>query len=698
MTCVFGIRKITPATALFTAMALITALLSLAPPPARAAAPRPAGTTTELANFDAGGNQVTRYDTDGNAVDAHDGAIQRFGDTYYLYGTSYDCGYQWQVNNTFCGFKVYSSPDLAHWTDRGYAAKPRDCKFCFRPHTVHNKATGKYVMWVNDQEAADRFRVYTADRPTGPFTEKPVPDLPSATPCTADLDVFIDDDGTGYLACSNAGWHIAVIKLTPDYLRVAGPYAVTGVTRVEAPSLFKRNGTYYLTMSDPNCGYCVATGTSYLTAKSPLGPWHGRDAWTVEDGALVAKGGLYGLSQQGDDWTDYTYSFDVAPLPASSGTAAQAGFSVRMNRDDHGYLFLLSGSGTGNGKLSVLRRAGSTTASHVVTLDKPVVAGEWHHVSVTAAGSTLTTSIDGVQVDSYTDATYPAGKVGVREWNGAALESARFDNVRVTSADGRELLADDFSGDLSKWIVPTPGVKISDDSCGGQPAQVATLRQRRGDPTYLYFSDLWNFHTNEARANFYWQPLTFAADGSIEKLTCSNTRVHLDPGHAGRQRPVRGLDQGSGAAGFRTGCDIAGNVRREQRFTAGRSGRLTSLAVTAFKDGTEEGRVQRTPPDEPLTIEITDGATTLWSGSVAATGVGWAPRNLTVHPRVKVERGRPYTVRIGSATTAKGCYGLAYSDGDPYRGGTAAVSTDGGATFTAEPARDLKFFTTVERN
>ena len=34
-----------------------------------------------------------RFDTDGNAVDAHDGAIAHFGGAYYLYGTSYDCGY-----------------------------------------------------------------------------------------------------------------------------------------------------------------------------------------------------------------------------------------------------------------------------------------------------------------------------------------------------------------------------------------------------------------------------------------------------------------------------------------------------------------------------------------------------------------------------------------------------------------------------
>ncbi|KAB2378191.1 family 43 glycosylhydrolase [Actinomadura montaniterrae] len=675
--------------ALAAVFALLLGALSALP-----ALPAQAATVSPITNYGPDGEQTVRFDTGGNAVDAHDGAIQRFGDTYYLYGTSYDCGYQWTVNSTFCGFKVYSSPDLVHWTDRGHVVDARSCKFCFRPHTVYDKATRKYVMWVNDQEAADKFRVYTADRPTGPFTERPVPDLPAGTHCTADLDVFVDDDGKGYLTCSNAGWHIAVIELTPDYLRAAGPYDVTGVTRVEAPSIFKRNGTYYLTMSDPNCGYCTGTGTSYLTAQSPLGPWKGRDAWTVEDGALTVHGGLYGLSQQGEDWSDYTYSFDVAPLPTTSGTSAQAGFSVRMNQDDHGYLFLLTGSGTANGKLSVLRRAGATTASHVVQLTKPIVAGEWHHVSVTASGSTLTTSIDGVQVDTYTDATYPVGKVGFREWNGANLESARFDNVRVTSASGQELLADDFSGDLSKWVVPTAGTSITANSCGGQPAQVATLRQRHGAPIYMYFSDLWDGHTNEALANFHWQPLTFGADGSIDPVQCGNSTVRLDPGHPGRQAAIPGLDQGSGAAGFRTGCDVAGDVRREQSFTAGRGGRLASLAVTAFKDGTEQGRVERTPPSEPLTVEVTDGTRTLWSGSVPAAEIGWSARNVTVHPGIRVRRGAHYTVRISSTTTT-GCYGVAYNDHDPYRGGASAVSHDGGATFSAEPGRDLKFFTTV---
>src|SRR5438552_14721107 len=100
---------------------------------------------TTLVNFDSGGQRATRYDTAGNAVDAHDGVLAVFGDTYYLYGTSYGCGYGLLVTGTrFCGFKVYSSPDLVHWTDRGALFEAsRDvwqqrCAApafgCYRPH------------------------------------------------------------------------------------------------------------------------------------------------------------------------------------------------------------------------------------------------------------------------------------------------------------------------------------------------------------------------------------------------------------------------------------------------------------------------------------------------------------------------------------------------------------------------------------
>jgi hypothetical protein len=246
-----------------------------------------------IKNFSKDGKQITRFDNLGNAVDAHDGEIAYFNGTYYLYGTSYDCGFEWNNKKApFCGFKTYSSPDMVNWKDEGFlfdAQTPLwqsrcDGKTygCFRPHVIYNKKNSTYVLWINVYDNVSGYRVFTAKTPTGPFTEVAEPkisvnsNMPAAGLNNGDHDLFIDDDGTGYLAFTD--WRttgtIVVEQLTEDYLSGTGKVA-KDITpgKTEAPALFKRNGIYYITYSDPNCGYCSGTGTSYRTAKSPLGPW-----------------------------------------------------------------------------------------------------------------------------------------------------------------------------------------------------------------------------------------------------------------------------------------------------------------------------------------------------------------------------------------------------------------------------------------
>src|SRR5687767_4532730 len=61
---------------------------------------------------------LVKFDENGNGIDAHDGELLKFGDTYYWYGTSYGCGFEWKnTESPFCGFKVYSSKDLVNWKD-----------------------------------------------------------------------------------------------------------------------------------------------------------------------------------------------------------------------------------------------------------------------------------------------------------------------------------------------------------------------------------------------------------------------------------------------------------------------------------------------------------------------------------------------------------------------------------------------------
>ncbi len=248
---------------------------------------------TTLTNFNAAGAQTTRFNTAGDAVDAHDGKISLFNGEYYLYGTSYDCGYEWQVTGaSFCGFKAYSSPDLVHWTDRGYLFNAATATWqtrcsgtsygCYRPHVIYNPSTSLYVLWINVYDNIIGFRVFASPNPAGPFIEAPVPVLavnagaPIAGLNNGDHDLFVDDDGTAYIAFTDwrTGGRIAIERLNSTFLSGTGSF-VQGITpgSTEAPALFKRSPSYYLTYSDPNCGYCGGTGTSYRTATSPLGPW-----------------------------------------------------------------------------------------------------------------------------------------------------------------------------------------------------------------------------------------------------------------------------------------------------------------------------------------------------------------------------------------------------------------------------------------
>jgi hypothetical protein len=435
--------------------------------------------TASFNNFNANGEQVTKFSKLGDAVDAHDGEIAYFDGTYYLYGTSYGCGFEWGHKDApFCGFKAYSSKDMVIWTDRGALFDASTSVWqtrcngntygCFRPHVIYNAKTNLYVLWINVYDNRVGYRVFTAKTPVGPFIEKAEPilavnsDMPVAGLNNGDHDTFIDDDGMAYLAYTDwrAGGAIAIEQLSDDYLTGTGIVvkAIT-TTKTEAPALFKRKGIYYVVYSDPNCGYCSGTGSSYKTAKSPLGPW-------------------------------------------------------------------------------------------------------------------------------------------------------------------------------------SEGIRISANSCGGQPSFVSTIKLKSGD-VFLYGSDLWNNAAkNESLANYYWAPLTFAADGAINPIECQNT-VAI-PTTAGKKENYN----------YAPGCDISNGAKRTQTFKASKTGILSSVSISTFRTAY---------PDADLQIEVSEAGSDkpLSTVTLAAEKLSWSPTNVVVHPKNKVTAGKNYTITLSSATT-KGCYGLEY--------------------------------------
>jgi hypothetical protein len=229
------------------------------------------------------------------------------------------------------------------------------------------------------------------------------------------------------------------------------------------------------------------------------------------------------------------------------------------------------------------------------------------------------------------------------------------------------------SSPLGPW---SAGVKISDNSCGGQPSFVSTIKVN-SETIYLFGSDLWNNAAkNEALANFYWAPLSFNDDGSIKPMECMQTASF-----------TKSKNNVKSSEDFITGCDIGKNIQRAQSFTAAKSGNLASISFTTFQTGY---------PDAGPSVEVFESGDNgkptgpaLASITLPVDSISWSARNAVVKPNVAVTGGKQYVVIIKSATT-KGCYGFAYSDLLMDAKNTESISNDSGASFSAENNRVLK--------
>ncbi|MEI7909978.1 MAG: glycoside hydrolase family 43 protein [Verrucomicrobiota bacterium] len=253
-------------------------------------------------------------DSDGAPINAHGGGILFHQGTYYWYGEiKQGKTYLPKVNASWGGTRVdvvgvscYSSTDLLHWANRGNvlpAVPGGDLdpkKVLERPKVVHNAKTGKFVLWFHSDSvdyAAARCGVAVADTPIGPFkylgnfrpnanqwpihitdAEKKDPTSQLAKDFAVgqmarDMTLFVDDDGKAYLfAASEANPTMQVSELTDDYLKTTGKYARIFQGRsMEAPTVFKRKGKYYVIAS--GCSAWAPNAARSAVADSIWGPW-----------------------------------------------------------------------------------------------------------------------------------------------------------------------------------------------------------------------------------------------------------------------------------------------------------------------------------------------------------------------------------------------------------------------------------------
>ncbi|GAB2850528.1 family 43 glycosylhydrolase [Microbacterium insulae] len=654
-----------------------------------------------------------RFDLNGDALDAHDGQILRYGDTYYLYGTTYGCGFQWQAaGSQFCGVKVYSSPDLVSWTphedlfDASTETWQERCGEgtygCFRPHVAYNEANNQYVMWLNVYDNVSGYRVFVADSPIGPFTEIDEPELAFPKGNDGGLNygdhqIFIDDDNSAYLVATDwlSGGDLVVERLNDDYTSGSGDWSRVGLRATEAPTIFERDGTYYLTYSDPNRGY-MTTGTGFVTADNPLGPWTGTsasaDSWEIRDGALQITGGSVGYSRDGEDWGDVIVKANVTTRKAANADYSQFGIAF-----GGGYQWLVGNYGHAQapgGNLTKIRPDGGI---QIVATPQLIAVGETLDIEIRAIGDTITTSLNGEVFDTTPRTTAFSGRVGFRH-DQSAGESVTVNHIEVTDASGAVLLEDDFSQGLGNWDRPPAiikGTNITTTSCGGQPTDVLPIETSTGT-VYLYQSDVWSDQQksgraqgNQAVAKHYWQPLEFDESGAIKPITCGARYDVTIPVGPAAELPERG-SVSSGDEGFLTYWDVSGGLQRAQTFTAEEAGSLSAVRFTAFQR-------DRPAPTGPLQLALhrvnADGTPgeTIQQLTVPQSEVSYAARwvELQLEAPLAVSAGDQFAIVMSTPSSI--AYGFAYSDTTPYTGGKALISNNGGQTWTVENGRVLHF-------
>ncbi|NQX13812.1 family 43 glycosylhydrolase [Microbacteriaceae bacterium VKM Ac-2855] len=340
-------------------------------------------------------------DTSGAVIQAHGGQVVPSTDSqgravYYLYGED-------RTNGTFSspGVHVYRSTDLYNWEDRGVALRSLSSRAQFdepyfrslydgytsvqkdavyrdlgtvptpgvtppiieRPKVIYNKATGKWVMWAHmdgpsatstAQYAKANAGVAIADSPEGPFryidsyrlNYAPEDAVPANRAfgnkgMARDMNLFVDDDGSGYIIYSseeNATMFISKLNAAFTDLATPADRAVQGVdyNRIfvnesrESPAIFKHDDRYFLITSgttgwNPNPSRWAST-TDILGAWTPGGDpfpsWAQGNSWNSQPSSVVPvdrENGEY--IYMGDRWNggDDLRNAQMVWLPITMG-------------------------------------------------------------------------------------------------------------------------------------------------------------------------------------------------------------------------------------------------------------------------------------------------------------------------------------------------------------------------------------------
>ncbi|QUL54038.1 family 43 glycosylhydrolase [Paenibacillus tritici] len=210
-----------------------------------------------------------------------------YNDTVYLYtGHDEDNSTYYTMND----WRVYSSKDMANWTDHGsplsYKAFSWASGEAWASQVIERN--GKFYFYVTVKSTSlgrPAIGVAVANSPTGPFVDAIGKPLVSSSWGDIDPSVYIDSDGQAYLYWGNPA--LKYVKLNPDMISYNQS---TGIVQVpmttagfgvrsgnadrptlyeEGPWFYKRGSLYYMVYGASG----IPENIAYSTSSSPTGPW-----------------------------------------------------------------------------------------------------------------------------------------------------------------------------------------------------------------------------------------------------------------------------------------------------------------------------------------------------------------------------------------------------------------------------------------
>jgi hypothetical protein len=264
----------------------------------------------------------------------------------------------------FCmeDYHVFSSDNLSDWTDHGVIVSQATVPWVhptsyalWAPDCISRN--GKYYFYfpapAKDATFGRGFSigVAVADKPSGPFVPLPEPmkNVHGIDPCA-----FIDKDGQAYLYW--AARNIYVAKLKENMLELAtAPKVIEGLPDKglkEGPSVFERNGIYYLTYPHVQD---TTERLEYAVGDNPMGPFkvtgvmmdETRDCWTNQQSIIEFK----------NQWFLFYHHNDLSPRFDKNR-------SVRIDS------LFFNEDGTIRKVIPTLRGVGLTVASQRIQIDR----------------------------------------------------------------------------------------------------------------------------------------------------------------------------------------------------------------------------------------------------------------------------------------------------------------------------------------